>query len=128
MIVADDGLQHLQLARDMEIALLNYRGLGNGWMLPAGPLREPRSRLDRVDAIALNGTGAEVPEIAAAAPRYRMRTHVTSAFALHDPKLRIELSFACRRTALARLALDRRSRHRSARSVLCNVARGRSCH
>ena len=92
VIVADDGLQHLQLARDMEIALLNYRGLGNGWLLPAGPLREPRSRLDRVDAIALNGISAEVPEIAAVAPRYRMRTHVTSAFALHDPKLRIELS------------------------------------
>ena len=89
VIVADDGLQHLQLARDMEIALLNYRGLGNGWLLPAGPLREPRSRLDRVDAIALNG---DAPEIAAAAPRYRMRTHVTSAFALHDRKLRIELS------------------------------------
>ncbi len=92
VIVADDGLQHLQLARDMEIAVLNYRGLGNGWVLPAGPLREPRSRLDRVDAIALNGVDAEVPEIAAAAPRYRMRTHVTGAFALHDPKLRIELS------------------------------------
>ena len=64
MIVADDGLQHLQLARDMEIAVVNYRGLGNGWMLPAGPLREPRSRLDRVDAIVLNGIAAEVPEIA----------------------------------------------------------------
>ena len=92
VIIADDGLQHLQLARDMEIALLNYRGLGNGWLLPAGPLREPRNRLERVDAIALNGIGAEVPELAAAAPRYRMRTHVTTAFALHDPKLRIELS------------------------------------
>ena len=92
VIVTDDGLQHLQLARDMEIAVLNYRGLGNGWVLPAGPLREPCSRLDRVDAIALNGIDAEVPEIGAAAPRYRMRTHVTSAFALHDPKLRIELS------------------------------------
>lgn len=89
VIIADDGLQHLQLGRDMEIALLNYRGLGNGWMLPAGPLREPRSRLDRVDAIAVNG---DVPEIAAKAPSYRMRTCVASAFALHAPKLRIELS------------------------------------
>ncbi|MBC8118536.1 MAG: tetraacyldisaccharide 4'-kinase [Burkholderiaceae bacterium] len=89
VIIADDGLQHLQLARDMEVALLNERGLGNGWLLPAGPLREPRSRLDRVDAIAING---EVPDIAASAPRYRMRTHVASAFALHSPKLRIELS------------------------------------
>lgn len=89
VIIADDGLQHLQLARDMEIALLHYRGLGNGWMLPAGPLREPRSRLDRVDALVLNG---DVPTIAGAAPRYRMRTHLASAFALHQPKLRIELS------------------------------------
>ena len=89
VIIADDGLQHLQLARDMEIALLHYRGLGNGWMLPAGPLREPRSRLDRVDAIVLNG---DAPEIAAAAPRYRMRTYLASAFALHAPKLCIELS------------------------------------
>ena len=92
VIIADDGLQHLPLGRDMEIALLNHRGLGNGWMLPAGPLREPRSRLDRVDAIVLNGDSGEVPEITAAAPRYRMRTHLAAAFALHAPKLRIELS------------------------------------
>jgi len=91
VIIADDGLQHLPLGRDMEIALLNHRGLGNGWMLPAGPLREPRSRLDRVDAIVLNGDDGVVPEIAAAAPRYRMRTHLAPAFALHAPNLRIEL-------------------------------------
>jgi len=89
VIISDDGLQHLQLARDMELALLNERGLGNGWMLPAGPLREPRGRLDRVDAIALNGN---VPEIAAAAPRYRMQTRLAAAYALHAPRLRIELA------------------------------------
>ncbi|HVE89248.1 MAG TPA: tetraacyldisaccharide 4'-kinase [Burkholderiaceae bacterium] len=89
VIVADDGLQHLQLARDMEIALINHRRLGNGWLLPAGPLREPRSRLDRVDAIVLNGPEAE---ITAAVPHYQMRTRVNSAFALHNPKLRIELA------------------------------------
>lgn len=88
VIVADDGLQHLPLARDMEIALLNYRGLGNGWMLPAGPLREPRSQLDRVDAIVLN----DVPPIAAGTPCYPMRTRLVVAFALHAPTLRIELS------------------------------------
>ena len=54
VIVADDGLQHLQLARDIEIALLDERGLGNGWVLPAGPLREPAARLGRVDAIVLH--------------------------------------------------------------------------
>lgn len=92
VIIADDGLQHMQLGRDMEIALLNYRGLGNGWMLPAGPLREPPSRLGQVDAIALNGVSAEVPEAIVGTPSYRMRTHLASAFALHSPKLRIELS------------------------------------
>ncbi len=89
VILADDGLQHLRLARDMEIALLHYRGLGNGWMLPAGPLREPGNRLDRVDAIVLNG---DVPQIAATAPRYPMRSRLAHAYALHAPQLRIELS------------------------------------
>ncbi|CAG0968383.1 tetraacyldisaccharide 4'-kinase [Burkholderiales bacterium] len=52
VVVADDGLQHYALARDVEIAAIDAaRGLGNGWMLPAGPLREPRSRLSEVDAI-----------------------------------------------------------------------------
>jgi len=89
VIIADDGLQHLPLARDVELALLNERGLGNGWMLPAGPLREPRGRLDSVDAIALNGN---VPEVAASAPRYQMHTRLAAAFALHSPRLRIELA------------------------------------
>lgn len=44
VIVADDGLQHYALARDLELVLFDGRGLGNGWMLPAGPLREPASR------------------------------------------------------------------------------------
>jgi tetraacyldisaccharide 4'-kinase len=45
VIVADDGLQHLALARDIEICVFDDRGIGNGWLLPAGPLREawPRS-------------------------------------------------------------------------------------
>lgn len=44
IIVCDDGLQHLALARDIEIAVFNSRGVGNGWPLPAGPLREPWPR------------------------------------------------------------------------------------
>jgi tetraacyldisaccharide 4'-kinase len=44
IIVADDGLQHYALARDVEIVLFDARGVGNGWTLPAGPLREPPSR------------------------------------------------------------------------------------
>lgn len=44
VIVCDDGLQHLSLQRDLEICLLDDRGCGNGWLLPAGPLREPWPR------------------------------------------------------------------------------------
>jgi tetraacyldisaccharide 4'-kinase len=44
VIISDDGLQHYALARDIEIVLFDSRGVGNGWMLPAGPLREPVSR------------------------------------------------------------------------------------
>lgn len=44
LIISDDGLQHYRLERDIEIVLSDERGNGNGWMLPAGPLREPASR------------------------------------------------------------------------------------
>jgi tetraacyldisaccharide 4'-kinase len=44
VIVSDDGLQHYALQRDVEIVLCDERGNGNGWLLPAGPLREPASR------------------------------------------------------------------------------------
>lgn len=51
IIVADDGLQHLALARDFEIVVQDARGLGNGWLLPAGPLREPALRLSTADLV-----------------------------------------------------------------------------
>lgn len=51
-VLSDDGLQHYRLARDAEIAVIDERRLlGNGLLLPAGPLREPRSRLQSVDLI-----------------------------------------------------------------------------
>lgn len=43
LLVCDDGLQHYALARDVEVAVFDDRGAGNGWLLPAGPLREPWS-------------------------------------------------------------------------------------
>ena len=56
VIVCDDGLQHLQLARNFELVVIDGpRGLGNGRLLPAGPLREPASRLGAVDAVVING-------------------------------------------------------------------------
>lgn len=44
VLVCDDGLQHQALARDIEICVMDERGIGNGWLLPAGPLREPWPR------------------------------------------------------------------------------------
>lgn len=53
VIVSDDGLQHYSLGRNVEIVLFDGRGGGNGWMLPAGPLREPMGR--QRDFTVLNG-------------------------------------------------------------------------
>jgi len=53
LIVSDDGLQHLALQRDMEICVFDDRGIGNGWLLPAGPLREPWPR--RCDIVVHTG-------------------------------------------------------------------------
>ncbi len=44
MLVADDGLQHLALARDVQVIVFDDRGIGNGLLLPAGPLRQPQPR------------------------------------------------------------------------------------
>jgi tetraacyldisaccharide 4'-kinase len=63
VIVTDDGLQHYALARDVEIVLFDGRGVGNGWTLPAGPLREPPSR--RRDFTVVN-TNALTPALASA--------------------------------------------------------------
>lgn len=56
VVILDDGLQHYRLRRDLEIAVVDARGFGNGMMLPAGPLREPRTRLWTVDAVVTHGT------------------------------------------------------------------------
>jgi tetraacyldisaccharide 4'-kinase len=56
VIVSDDGLQHLRLARDCEIVVIDgTRGFGNGRMLPAGPLREPVSHVADADIVVING-------------------------------------------------------------------------
>jgi tetraacyldisaccharide 4'-kinase len=66
IVLSDDGLQHYRLARDVEICVVDAaRGFGNGWLLPAGPLRETLTRLAGVDAVIVNGDGsAPHPSIA----------------------------------------------------------------
>lgn len=76
VVVADDGLQHYALARDVEICVIDgARRFGNGRLLPAGPLREPLSRLDAVDFRVCNGG---VPH----ANEYAMRLVLADAVAL----------------------------------------------
>ncbi len=56
VIFSDDGLQHYRLQRDVEIVVVDgERGFGNGYCLPAGPLREPPERLREVDMVVVNG-------------------------------------------------------------------------
>ncbi len=60
LILSDDGLQHYALQRNFEIAVLDgERWLGNGWRLPAGPLRESPQRLKSVDWVLVNGARSD---------------------------------------------------------------------
>lgn len=92
VILADDGLQHYALDRDLEIAVVDgTRGLGNGRRLPAGPLREPRARLDEVDAVVVHGAGFTWPGALA------MRLVPVAAVSLADGRRRPLADFAGRR-------------------------------
>ena len=65
IIISDDGLQHYALNRDIEIAVVDgERRFGNGYCLPAGPLREPIERLRSVDFVIVNGEAYEENELA----------------------------------------------------------------
>jgi len=84
IILCDDGLQHYRLARDVELAVFDGRGAGNGWRLPAGPLREPLARLAEVDAIVCNG--APDRRLPAELPRFDMRLQAGDFYNLDDPQ------------------------------------------
>ena len=84
LVIADDGLQHYALARDIEIAVIDgERSMGNGHLLPAGPLREPVSRLSRVDLLIANG--------ASTLAEWQMRLQPGDLVNLSDPHQRIPL-------------------------------------
>lgn len=86
VLLSDDGLQHYRLPRAVEIAVFDQRGLMNGWCLPAGPLREPVSRLKDVDAVVLNGC-ARSPLGAIERPTFVMRLKGTVFHRLDDPRI-----------------------------------------
>jgi len=93
IVVSDDGLQHYALARDAEIALIDgARSHGNGLLLPAGPLREPVSRLDSVDAVVIRGDkalpsigGSMPPTATGNAPNFAMSMMPGRFYRLLDP-------------------------------------------
>lgn len=84
VIIADDGLQHYALGRQVEIMLSDARGHGNGWLLPAGPLREPASR--RSDFQVVNDARVAPPGI------HRMRLIGDYAQQLCDRTRRLPLA------------------------------------
>src|SRR5690554_4551069 len=74
VIVADDGLQHYRLARDVEIVVVDEAVLGNRWLLPAGPLRESVARLARADVVIAHGElSAQVRNAVGRTPLFSMK-------------------------------------------------------
>lgn len=82
LLLCDDGLQHLALARDAEVVVFDERGAGNGWLLPAGPLREP------IDSPSATGEPALVVYNAGRAttalPGHLAQRHLAGAIDLAD--------------------------------------------
>jgi len=97
VIIADDGLQHLRLARDVEIGVVDsMRGFGNGRLLPAGPLRESRARLHSVDAVVVNGSRAGEEHVFPNPNRFGMMLEPRAAVSLQDGQSRPLREFALR--------------------------------
>ena len=95
LILCDDGLQHYRLARDLEIVVIDTeRGVGNGRLLPAGPLREPLSRLRGVDWIALTGAGAALLNVPLpqGTPCLGMRRRIDVARSISDASRSVPLT------------------------------------
>ncbi|TAM57872.1 MAG: tetraacyldisaccharide 4'-kinase [Rhodanobacter sp.] len=103
VLIADDGLQHYALAHDVEICVIDgVRRFGNGRLLPAGPLREPLSRLQRVDLLVCNGGVAEAGE-------YPMQLRSGDVIALDDGRTQALTSFSGQRVhAVAAIGHPRR--------------------
>lgn len=89
VILTDDGLQHYRLQRDIEIVVVeSARGLGNGWRLPLGPLRESRHRLAQVNAVVIHGDGAfTAADVPATTPCFQMELVPSDFYSLHQPSL-----------------------------------------
>lgn len=82
VVILDDGLQHHGIARDVEIVVVDgERGFGNGWLLPAGPLRESTRRLTSADHVVVNGPALKIDHQSS----YRMKVSCIGVSNLADP-------------------------------------------
>ena len=87
ILIADDGLQHYALARDIELVVFDQRGLGNGQLLPAGPLREGLGRLRNPKLKGVVWQGGVQPlkdPVAQRLPAFSMTLAPGVAYALND--------------------------------------------
>lgn len=97
IIVCDDGLQHYRLCRNLEIAIIDGdRYFGNGFSLPTGPLREPLSRLNKVDFIMVNQHAAQAlsdkPNPINDLPLLPMHLKMINFVPVHHPEQAVDLS------------------------------------
>lgn len=84
IVISDDGLQHRALPRSFEICVVDgQRGLGNGQLLPAGPLRQPAARLAEVDQVLAKGAGFEFPGLL----RYELVAEALTRLDGSDPRV-----------------------------------------
>lgn len=98
IIVADDGLQHYRLERDFEIAVVDAdREYGNRRLLPAGPLREPLSRLDSIEQILVQCETDDSPELShrvSDSPPKNFRLDISAICRLDNSDIRHSTSFS----------------------------------
>ena len=102
VVLCDDGLQHYALARDVELAVFDARGVGNGWRLPVGPLRESPARLATVDAVIGNGLVAGA--ISSPKPSFAMTLRPGAFYRLDDLAQTCDAAELCGRGRLHALA------------------------
>lgn len=103
VVVCDDGLQHYRMSRDIEVVVMDRRGKGNGWCLPAGPLREPASRLAAADAVVWHQRCENLADVQVAQTEstphleqpnhFSFKSYISDAYNLFEPSQRLPLSF-----------------------------------
>lgn len=109
VVLSDDGLQHLRLPRAIEICLVDgERGFGNGFLLPAGPLREETARLGEVDHVIVNGSQEQFQALTGLQPGSEsvyMDVHAKKVVSLAgDLSWRLSQFSGCRVSAVAGIA------------------------